>query len=256
MKDNELPKIIQKYIKEMSCIRNTVGCSKSSVYCFSNNDKVLYLKVLKTTTEFEHEKKIMQWLQDRLPVPRIVAQCKEQGYDYLLMTKAIGEMACSEKYLNDPETLVRLLATGIKMLQGVDISECPFDCTLKNKLSIAKKRVENNEVDMSDWEENTEFSSPKDLYDYLVANQPDEELVFSHGDYCFPNVFFDNKKVTGFIDLGDAGISDKWHDIALCVRSLEHNFKSKKYTDLFFECLDIKPNYEKISYYILLDELN
>ncbi|MCM1988517.1 APH(3') family aminoglycoside O-phosphotransferase [Oceanirhabdus seepicola] len=255
MKDNEFPKIIQKYIKDMTCIRDTIGCSESSVYCFTNHDNVLYLKVQKSSTEFEHEKKMIQWLQERLPTPQIVTQFKEQGYDYLLMTKAIGEMACSEKYLNDPEKLVRLLATGIKMLQGVDIAECPFDSTLKNKLNIAKKRVENNEVDMSDWEENTPFKSPKELYNYLVENQPDEELVFSHGDYCLPNVFFDNNKVTGFIDLGDAGIADKWQDIALCMRSLEHNLQNKKYIDLFFELIDIKPNYEKINYYILLDEL-
>ncbi len=74
-------------------------------------------------------------------------------------------------------------------------------------------------------------------------------------DYCLPNVFFHKGKVTGFIDLGRAGISDKCQDIALCVRSLEHNLKNKKYTDLLFQCLNIEPNYEKINYYILLDEL-
>jgi len=43
----------------------------------------------------------------------------------------IGNMACSEQYIKDPDNLVRLLAAGIKILQVVDISDCPFDCTLK-----------------------------------------------------------------------------------------------------------------------------
>jgi kanamycin kinase/aminoglycoside 3'-phosphotransferase-3 len=178
-----------------------------------------------------------------------------EDHDYLLMTGAIGEMACSEKYLNNPESLVRLLAEGIKMLQAVDISGCPFDITLKRKLNAARDRIEKGQVDMNNWEETNLFNSPKELYDYLVANQPKEEIVFSHGDYCLPNVFFSRGAVTGFIDLGRAGIADKWQDIALCVRSLEHNLKSKDYSDLLFEYLGIQPNYEKIKYYILLDEL-
>lgn len=252
---NEFPDEIKQYIKDMTCNKDTLGCSEASVYCFTRNDNVLYLKVEKINAEFEHEQKIIQWLRGKLPVPQIITQCRRQGYDYLLMTKMAGEMACSRQHINDPNRLVALLAEGIKMLQKVDISNCPFECTIKNKLNIAKKRIDNNEIDLSDWEENTLYNSPKELYDYLVANQPKEELVFSHGDYCLPNVFFDKENVTGFIDLGRAGIADKWQDIALCVRSLKHNFKSDKYASLLFECLNIEPDYEKISYYTLLDEL-
>ncbi|WZL72469.1 phosphotransferase [Clostridiaceae bacterium 35-E11] len=107
----------------------------------------------------------------------------------------------------------------------------------------------------NDLKENTSFNSPEELYNYLIKNQPKEELVFSHGDYCLPNVFLDNKTVTGFIDLGRAGVADKWQDVALCVRSLEHNLQSNQYTDLFYAYLNIKPDYKKIKYYILLDQL-
>ena len=47
--------------------------------------------------------------------------------------------------------------------------------------------------------------------------------MFVHGDFCLPNVFFADGKVSGFIDLGDAGIADRWYDIALGYRSLKHN---------------------------------
>jgi aminoglycoside phosphotransferase len=239
----------------MNSTKETIGCSQAEIYRFISSDKNLYLKVEKVNPQFTHEQKMMHWLQGRLPVPKIIAQCQEAGYDYLLMTEAIGEMACSEKYLNYPEILVRLLAEGIKMLQAIDISDCPFDTTLKHKLHAARDRIEKGQVDMTDWEETTLFNSPKELYDYLVANQPKEEIVFSHGDYCLPNIFFAEETVTGFIDLGRAGIADKWQDIALCVRSLEHNLKGKDYSGLLFEYLGIQPNYEKIRYYILLDEL-
>ena len=63
--------------------------------------------------------------------------------------------------------------------------------------------------------------------------------------------------------LGDTGIGDKWRDIALCYRSLKHNFDGsyggKVYPDfdpdMLFEALEIEPDWEKLRYYILLDEL-
>jgi len=70
-----------------------------------------------------------------------------------------------------------------------------------------------------------------------------------------PNIFFNNRSVSGFIDLSNCGIADKWQDIALCVRSLKHNLGNENYTDLLFEELGIKIDNDKIKYYILLDEL-
>ena len=73
----------------------------------------------------------------------------------------------------------------------------------------------------------------------------------------------ENDRIKGFIDLDRAGIGDKWNDIALCYRSLKHNFDGtyggKVYEDfnpdMLFEALGIEPDWEKIQYYLLLDEL-
>lgn len=98
-----------------------------------------------------------------------------------------------------------------------------------------------------------------DLYHWLIENKPSEELCFTHGDYFLPNIFIDGNFVTGFIDLGRAGIADKWQDIALCVRSIGYNLRNcdgkDRYVDMLFEHLKIEPDWEKINYYILLDEL-
>ena len=51
------------------------------------------------------------------------------------------------------------------------------------------------------------------------------EPVFSHGDYCLPNVFLEDVQVKGFNP------------------------------DMLFDALGIEPNWDKINYYILLDEL-
>lgn len=107
------------------------------------------------------------------------------------------------------------------------------------------------------------FASPADLLTWLKDNRPAENLVFSHGDYCLPNIFINQNKVSGFIDLGRSGIADKYQDIALCYRSLKHNFEGryggKIYedfnADILFDKLEIEPDWDRIRYYILLDEL-
>ena len=106
-------------------------------------------------------------------------------------------------------------------------------------------------------EKNTKrFGTPQKLYDYLVNNRPNEEkLCFSHGDLSLPNIYFDNDKIIGFIDMGDAGISDYWYDIAILVKSLRRNYKTQDAEKLLFKNLGIKPNYQVIDYYILLTEL-
>ena len=97
----------------------------------------------------------------------------------------------------------------------------------------------------------------------METNKPDFEPVFSHGDFCLPNIFLEGDKIKGFVDLGDAGVSDKWYDIALCYKSLKNNFNGtyggKIYTNFdpnsLFKVLGIEPNLEKIRYFLLLDEL-
>ena len=64
-------------------------------------------------------------------------------------------------------------------------------------------------------------------------------------------------------ELGSTGVGDKWNDIALCYLILKHNFDGtyggKIYPDfdpdMLFVALGIEPNWEKINFFILLDEL-
>lgn len=81
--------------------------------------------------------------------------------------------------------------------------------------------------------------------------------VLSHGDFCLPNVLAQGDSICGFIDLGRAGVADKWQDIALCYRSLQHNFDGtygSSYEGFepgaLFEVLGIEPDWEKIRYYL------
>lgn len=253
----KIPDKIKKHIENVPYKLDDIGCSGSKILLFEND---MVLKIEQLNNESNMEIKMINWLQGKLPVPKIIEICTLDGYIYLLMSKIDGLMSCHEYYLNRPKELVHLLAEGLKTLWKTVIDGCPVVNDVENKLKLARVRIDNDLIDVEDFEPETisekGFKDVEELYDFLVENKPEQELVFSHGDYCLPNIFLKNNYVSGFIDLGSCGIADKWQDISLCVRSLEHNLRNNKaYTDLLFEELGIERDNNKLRYYILLDEL-
>lgn len=260
------PEKICKFVAGENYKTDNTGMSGSSVLIYENK----VLKIQEYNEESENEYHMLQYLQGRLPVPKVYAYEISDGKSYLLMSKCSGKMSCSYEYMKNQDILCKLLVNGLKMLWSIDISDCPSVQGLSRKLIQAEYNIKNGLVDLDNVEPDTfgenGFKNPEALLQWLYDNKPEEELVLSHGDYCLPNIFGINSEVTGYIDLGKTGISDKWCDIALCYRSLSYNYSGKynfnennTYLDynglLLFNELGIKPNWEKIRYYILLDEL-
>jgi kanamycin kinase/aminoglycoside 3'-phosphotransferase-3 len=258
-----IPEDMKTLIQGHTFEADSIGCSDSNVLIFDND---LVLKVERKRDESDGEYQMMQWLQKKLPVPHIVNFYTNGQTNFLLMTRLNGKMACDLDIITDRQNMARLLAKGLKKLWQVDIKDCPRTINLDYKLERALDNIDNNDVDMDNVEPETfaanGFNNPMSLYEYLNSNRPTEEYVLIHGDYCLPNVFFDNNEVSGYLDLGYCGIGDKWQDIALAVRSLRHYLedigKEEEYAALykiFFNELGIEPDEQKIRYYILLDEL-
>jgi kanamycin kinase/aminoglycoside 3'-phosphotransferase-3 len=263
-----LPSSIQTLISDKPYETDSMGKSGSGVYVFDD----CVLKIVDARNKQFRERndisvQVMRWLDGKLPVPNVICYDSDNDFQYLLMSRVTGKMSCDEYYLEHPRELCRLLAQAFRMLWSVDVTGCPRERTIENELEEAKYRVENNLVDLEDAEPDTfgenGFENPEALLAWLETHKPEYEPVLSHGDFCLPNIFLKDNKVSGFIDLGATGIGDKWRDIALCYRSLKHNvdgtFGNKIYPDvnpdLLLEELGIEPNNEKIRYYILLDEL-
>lgn len=257
-----LPEKILKYVNSSDYTVDSVGQSESSIIFFDE----FVLKISDCDYESENEYRILCWLDNKLPVPKVIECEKVRGKMYLLMSKANGKMACNDNLLHKPDKLIDLLCDGLHQLWNVDISNCPSDFSLNKKLILAENRVNNNLCTMDDAEPSTYgkngYKNPAELLLWLKRNKPAEKLVLSHGDYCLPNIFVNNNCVSGFIDLGRCGKADIYQDIALCYRSLKHNYVGKtddltvkNYCNELFEKLGIKPDWDKIRYYILLDEL-
>ena len=73
-----------------------------------------------------------------------------------------------------------------------------------------------------------------------------------------------SEKLALTVDLGKAGPADRWQDIAIAIRSLDHNFDGRYFDgkpifdfkpQMFLDALGVEMNEEKYRYYYLLDEL-
>ena len=263
MNQIQLPSKIKTWLENKTYTIDDIGMSGNLVLIFDD----MVLKIEEESDSIERQIQMMQWLEGKLPVPKVIAYEEDSGKSYLLMSKVGGVMSCDTYYLEHQEELLEALANGLKMLWKVDIKECPCTRNLDDVLKEAHNRVEHNLVDMENTEPTTfgegGFKSPQQLLEWLLNHRPSFEPVLSHGDYCLPNIFLENGQVKGFIDLGKTAVGDKWNDIALCYRSLKHNFDGryggKVYRDfspdILFEKLGIEPDWEKIKWYLLLDEL-
>lgn len=258
-----IPNIFNKYISDWEHEVDTVGLSNAGVYLF----KDMVLKIQPVSEESDNELQMMQWLRGKINVPNIIEQITDNSYSYILMSRCRGDMCCADQFMKNPLKQAEILANTLFQLWDIPVDGCPCSWPLEKRLKEAAKNVESNNIDIAHTEPTTfgknGFKNHEELLKWLIDNKPKETKVITHGDFCLPNIFADDSGLTGLIDLGRAGVADKWQDIAICYRSLSNNYSGKyngiKYSgyqnEMLFNALGIDPDWEIIRYYILLDEL-
>lgn len=250
-----LPEKIQAYIDGLPYFEDDIGRSDSHVWMFDD----MVLKIEKQSALTEQQNTMLCWMEGKLPVPRIICSEAVNGVQYLLMTRIHGRMSCAEENMMKPEETVEAVAEALKLLWKVDITDCPAVNSFDRMLSEASERLQ--QIDRAHWEGH--FETPEEQLEWLMKHKPEEDWVFSHGDFCMPNVMLEDGHVSGFIDLGQCGAADRWYDIALMLQSMNRNFSGffggPSYDgyqpELFFEKLGIQPDEEKLRFHLMLDEL-
>lgn len=228
----KFPIEIQNFLNESKTKEISIGCSNTKVYqIIKKNNQVYYLKVGKAPLLTKEYASLM-WLKNKLKVPECIIFTNDGTTEYMITKAVLGEMSCSEQNLKAPEKTIKLLAKAILNLQEIDIKDCPFRNDINYKLGIAEFNVKNKlltEPMVSTL--GKKFNSYEDLLKYLKDNKPNEQLVFSHGDTSMPNIFLYKNNVSGFIDMGECGVSDKWFDIAIACKSIRRNFNNEQYSN-------------------------
>ncbi len=259
---SRIPDELDLVIGNRNIIPNKVGMSGHYVYHLKNNDDAdnLYLKIayINHPDSLQREKDVLEWLSGKIPVPKVRYYKKHNSYEYLLLSEIKGEGSHHHTYNNDIKSVVDLLGKGMKIIHNVSIEGCPFDRRIEETIKEAEKRVSLGLVDEDEFLIKYSGITVGKLFDLLLSRMPairdKQENVFTHGDYCLPNIIINESGISGFIDWGRAGVSDPYQDIALAIRSLRFNW-GDEFVKSMIRAYGIEElDWDKVEFYILLDE--
>lgn len=195
-----------------------------------------------------------------LPVPAVLQYHEWKGQEYLLLTAVPGMDASVSRSPEQHGAIVAALAAGLRALHATNISACPFDQSRRVRVAAAEAHVRAGLVRADDFDTARQGRTAVDLYSELAARSPaSEDRTFTHGDYCLPNVILMEDgaggfKVSGFVDCANAGIADRYQDLALCARSVANNLGDEWVQPLFTRYGLDGVDEDKLAYYQLLDE--
>jgi aminoglycoside phosphotransferase len=252
-----LPAILAERTKDYEWTPITIGMSGARTFLLSGTSDSLYLKMqaVNERESLRQEQQRLDWLQGKLAVPKVLCYHQDELNEYLLMSEVAGIDASNRAFETMLPELMTQLAGGLRNIHDIPIPDCPYDQRLDVKLAEAKRRVEHGLVDEADFDESRQGAKAQDLFKELIRNKPvRQDLVFTHGDYCLPNIILKDGKVSGFVDWGRAGVADRYQDLALATRSIIYNF-GEQHVSQFIHAYGIENIDEsKLYYYQLLDE--
>lgn len=253
-----IPESISEMVTGYLWSEVSIGKSSAKVFCLQQPRRLTYfLKIAHKLPgrDLLDEREVLNWLSDKLPVPEVICFDEDDDRDYLLISGLPGTDAGALTGDVDKAGLVKLFARGLRQIHQIPVENCPFDRTLDVDLKIAEFNVKNDLVEDGDFDDSRQGISAEALYDKLVRKRPEsEDLVFTHGDYCPPNIIILGADISGFIDLHRAGIADRYKDLALAVRNIKRYSGPDLEPYFFSEYGILNPDGEKIEYYRLLDE--
>lgn len=250
----DLRELLDGHFKEYQLFPLAGGGSDAKIYSILTEDnRKLILKTQPSSLENEYSN--YKWLEKRTKVPEVIFYSRHNKTDFLCMTELRGYSL--DHFIGEisPDEVIRRFSETLKSLHSLVLDQTTLVQNLDQRLLQAEKNLKENRIDISELEPENKDLGLINLHEKLLSLKPStHELVFTHGDYCFDNLIFDNEKFSGFIDLGNAGVADKYQDIALAVRSITHEF-GKDLVSLFFDVYGLNHiDYKKIEFYQLLDE--
>lgn len=236
-----------------------VNRGKTSARVFKvGNDRYLKIQAIDLSPGAEslHDEKLsMDWLKKtQIPIPAVLEYVSQDGYEFLLMTALEGQSA--SEYRADTDILREYGRAIRDFHDSLSITQCGFDRSVNKLIELCQVRVLSGLVDEHDFDQERKGLTARDVLAHLESIAPTkEDLVVCHGDYCMPNLILNSDpSLSGFIDLGRFGVSDRHRDLAIASRDVVHRFGEERLDD-FYASYGMQPNPDLVHFYQLVDEL-
>jgi kanamycin kinase len=186
----------------------------------------------------------------------VLSEGSDQNVAWLVTRALPGRDATDPPLTKDPKALVSILARGLRRFHEAPVEMCPFDFRLGPALAHVRLRLDAGKIE-PDRDFHQEFStlSAGEAVALLERTRPGaEDLVVCHGDYCLPNILVEHGVATGFVDLGELGVADRWWDLAVASWSVTWNL-GPGYEGLFLREYGAEPDPDRLEFYRLLYDL-
>ena len=206
--------------------------------------------------ELAREIAVLRWFDGRCGAPRPMWSGRVDGRPALLM-EALPGAPLHQLADATAEAGVAAAIQALARLHMLPIEDCPFDARLETKLGEARSRVAAGEVDTNDFDPNRAGRSAEDILNEVEGSLPSaQDLVVTHGDACWPNFVVSPGGEAGLIDLGRAGVADRYQDLALFIRSGQRNLPCADVCELIERFYPLGAiDQRKVEFFQLLDEL-
>jgi aminoglycoside 3'-phosphotransferase-1 len=240
--------------------RDRVGESGSAVYRLHGKAGApdLYLKqgVDAVVGAIVDEMVRLRWLAAFLPVPAIIRFLCDADTAWLLTTALPGRTAY-QMLRTDPANagpVVDAITEFLRRLHALPIDACPFNSDHRVRLRQARTRLDAGLIDIDDFDAERQGWSAAQLWDALTRHLPlTPDPVVTHGDFSLDNLLVQDGRVTGCIDVGRAGIADRYQDLAILWHCLGEF--SPALQDRAWRRYGIAhPDHRKLTFHLLLDE--
>lgn len=243
----------------MSWARDTIGEAGAVVHrLYAPGRPTLYLKHGRgdVADEITTEMVRLRWLGRHTPAPDVRGFVSAADEAWLLMSAVPGRTAYQvlETEPDKQVEVVTALAEHLRTLHAIPADDCPFNSRHPLRLAHARRRMEAGEVDASDFDDEHDGWTPKQVWAEMTAPLPIEiDPVVTHGDYSLDNILLEQGRVTGLIDLGRVGTADRYQDLAVLWNCLGE-FGEKLQAHLFTAYRIAEPDMRKLRFHLALDE--
>jgi aminoglycoside phosphotransferase len=255
------PESIQKHLAGYTTTgENHRTSSQSQIYLYQKvNAPDLFLKINigNTDAPLILEKKAMNWLQGKLPVPRVIAYCETGETTYLLTERISGTSSEQAPHTDNKKNTVAILAKGLRTIHNISISKCPLPTySCEDLILEAKKNVQEGIITAQSLQKRGDARTPQEALEQVISLHPQtEHLTFTHGDYCLPNVMIHNNTLSGFIDWGSSGVGDPHRDLVSAQYSIRRNLGEEWLGPFFNQYGRDQINENTLAFYSAIYEL-
>lgn len=241
--------------------RDTVGESGGSVYRLYGKTDVpdLYLKhgMNAVADDMTDEMARLRWLAGYVPVPAVAHFVRTPDEAWLLMTAMPGKTAYQtlEERPEARPVVVAALATFLRRLHAIPVSECPFNSDHAYRLNRARLRMDAGLIEADDFDDERKGWTAEQVWGAMHSLLPfASDPVVTHGDFSLDNLLMVEDEVVGCIDVGRVGIADRYQDLAILWNCLGE-FDSSLQERLFQAYGIADPDQGKLQFHLMLDEL-